>query len=302
LPSTDKSSIPSERKSFWRLLWITLENWQIDNVPRLGAALAYYTVFSLAPLLVIALAITAFVFGREAATQEMKMQLHKLLGDPGAAAVQTILESASAPKTGTWAAAISLFILLFGASGVFFELQNSLDLIWKVDQSTHRGILRTVIARFRSFLMVLCIGFLLLVSLIINAILSGVLSATHEWTEHSAWLSQTGNTFISWLLVTLLFALIFKVLPSTSVAWSDVWLGAAFTAALYTLGKHLIGMYLGRVSIVSPYGAAGSIVIVLLWTYYSAQILFFGAEFTHAYAKMFGSRSKRIDGTKLTDS
>lgn len=298
MSSTESPTTVSPKKSVWRLLWVTIESWQTDNVPRLGAALAYYTVFSLAPLLVIALAITAFVFGREAATQEMQAQLHKLLGDPGASAVQTILESASAPKTGTWAAVISLSILLFGASGVFFELQNSLDLIWKVDPSKHGGLFRTVIARFRSFLMVLCIGFLLLVSLIVNAILSGVLSATNEWTEHSAWLNQTSNTLISWFLVTLLFALIFKVLPSTSVAWSDVWLGSAFTAGLYTLGKHLIGLYLGRVSIVSPYGAAGSIVIILLWTYYSAQILFFGAEFTHAYACMFGSRSKKPEDLK----
>ena len=289
--SEDAPRKPDRPRSAWQLLKVTCAQWQADNAPRLGAALAYYTVFSLAPLLVIALAIAALVFGKEAAREEMQSQLHDLFGEKGAAAVQTLLMSAHEPETGTWAAILGIVLLLFGASGVFFELQSSLDMIWKVNIDSSAGILHTIWARFRSFTMVLGIGFLLLVSLIVNAFLSGLVTAANKWAQPSALTGQVVNTFVSWLMVTLLFAMIFKILPSTKVAWHDVWLGSAFTAALFTLGKHLIGIYLGSISIGSPYGAAGSIVIVLIWTYYSAQILFFGAEFTHAYAQMFGSRS-----------
>jgi membrane protein len=178
---------------------------------------------------------------------------------------------------------------LVGAAGVFGELQDSLNTIWKTNTKRKAGFWNLIRGRFLSFAMVLGVGFLLLVSLVVNAVLSGMVGLLHEWTGGMAALTQSVNVVVSLVMVTVLFALIFKVLPDAKVAWRDVWLRALVTAGLFSLGKQLIGMYLGRASVASAYGAAGSVVVVLLWTYYSAQILFFGAEFTRAFARLYGS-------------
>jgi membrane protein len=276
----------------WNLLRTTFQEWNADKAPKLGAALAYYTVFSLAPLLVISLAIAAWVFGEEFARRALQTQLQGLLGEEGASAVQSLLTAAQQPATGTWAAILGVITLFLGATGVFGELQDSLNTIWKVNPKETSGLWDLIRQRFLSFTMVLGVGFLLLVSLVITAFLSGMIGVVSEWTGGTATMIQTANVVVSLITVTILFALIFKVLPDTPVAWRDVWLGAIFTAVLFTLGKQLLGLYLGRASVASAYGAAGSIVLVLLRAYYSAQILFFGAEFTHAFARLHGSKSE----------
>ena len=270
------------------LLASAFRGWKEDNAAKLGAALAYYTVFSLAPVLVIALAIGGWVFGPEAAEQGLDSQLHELLGAEAAQAVQSLLASARQPAAGLSAASLGIVALLLGASGVFGELQDSLNIVWKARPPAGGGLWSYVRTRFLSFAMVLGVGFLLLVSLVISAVLSGM---THWWAGHGqpgGLGLQVVNAAASLAVITLLFAMIFKFLPDAHVAWRDVGWGAFATALLFTLGKQLIGAYLGRASIASAYGAAGSVILVLLWTYYSAQILFFGAEFTRASALRAG--------------
>jgi membrane protein len=279
----------------WLLVRETFNQWQTDKAPTLGAALAYYTVFSLAPLLVIALAVAAFFFGEDAASGEMQTQLQGLLGDEGATAVESLLASAKQPESGIWASILGVATLLFGASGVFGQLQQSLNTVWRVPTEKGGGLWRTIRLRFLSFTMVLGIGFLLLVSLVVSAVLSGITTSVGLGTDARSVFAQAVNVAVSMATITFLFAMIFKMLPEVRISWRDVWLGALVTAGLFTLGKQLIGMYLGRASIGSAYGAAGSVVIVLLWAYYSAQILLFGAEFTRAYSVHFGSHRKGRD-------
>jgi membrane protein len=290
--STRSYSTGGSQRSVWNLFKSTFAEWQADKAPKLGAALAFYTVFSLAPLLVIGLAIAALAFGEDAAQREFHTQLQGLLGADGAKAVESLLASARQPGAGLSAALLGVVTLFLGASGVFGELQDSLNTIWKVKPKPMGSLWRLLRSRFLSFTMVLGVAFLLLVSLVISAIMSGMVGVVGQWTGSSAILMQAANVVVSLFTITLLFALIFKLLPDTRIAWRDVWLGAVFTAALFTVGKQLIGMYLGRASISSAYGAAGSVVLVLLWAYYSAQIFFFGAEFTRAYARMYGSQAK----------
>ena len=278
----------------FKLIKNTIHEWQEDRAPRLAAALAYYTTFSLAPLLILIIAIAGLVGGQQAAQSQVMAQIQDLLGPQGSAFVQGMIESASQPSTGITATLIGAVTLLFGALGVFGELQNSLDMIWDVKPKPARnlwdGIKRFFIGRLLSFTMVLGVGFLLLASLVISAALSALgqfVSATLPLAN--LWL-QLINFFSSFLVITLLFAMIFKFLPEAEIAWKDVWLGAAVTSALFTLGKFVIGLYLGRSRVGSIFGAAGSLAILLIWIYYSAQILFFGAEFTQVYANLYGSK------------
>ena len=272
--------------SWWQLLKTTVAQWQEDKAPRLGAALAYYTVFSLAPLLIIVTAIVGFVLGPEAEKGQLQQQLESLLGPAGAVAAQQLIASASQPASGITATLLSLGALLLGATAVFGELKDALNTIWEV-QSPPSGGLRTMIRdRFLSFAMVVCIGFLLLVSLVIST----ALEVLGRWMPGPEGVMQIANFCISFAVITTLFALIFKVLPDVEIAWRDVWLGAAITSLLFTLGKYLLGLYLAHATVTSTYGAAGSLVVVLLWTYYSAQILFFGAEFTQAYVRHRGAQ------------
>jgi membrane protein len=273
------------------LLKSTVFEWLDDQAPTLGAALAYYTVFSLAPLLVITIAIAGLVFGSEAAQGQIFDQLRGLVGDASGKAMQEIVQSASAaPKTGVVATVIGFVVLLFGASGVFGQLQASLNIIWGVQPKPDRGIIGIIRDRILSFGFILVVGFLLLVSLLLTAGIAFVGRQFGAMVPGMEAGIQLLNTILSLAVITLLFAMMFKILPDANIAWRDVWIGAFITALLFTIGKFALGFYLGRSGVASSYGAAGSLIVLLLWVYYSSQIVFFGAEFTQVYANRFGSR------------
>lgn len=277
--------------SWWRLAKQVAKSWVDDYVPSMGAALAYYTVFSLAPLLLIVISVAGLVFGEEAARGEIQAQLQDLMGESGAGAVQDVLASVREPAQGLTATVVGLVLVFIGATTVFAELQGALDRIWRVDASEREsGWFSLVRARLLAFGMILAVGFLLIVSLVTSAMLAAM---GRRWdSAFGAWqaLVQAGNAVVGFLLVVAMFGLIYKVMPRVRVLWKDVWLGALLAALLFTLGKVLIGIYIGRSGVASGYGAAGSLVVVLLWVYFSAQILLIGAEFTCVYARTFGSR------------
>ncbi|MEJ2348922.1 MAG: YihY/virulence factor BrkB family protein [Anaerolineales bacterium] len=272
------------------LLKETFQEWSEDKASRLAAALSYYAIFSLAPLLIIAIAIAGFFLGRSNVRQEILLQIQGLVGEGGAKFVGNLIENASRPGASMVAAIIGVVTLLLGASGVYGQLQNALNTIWEVEPKPGSGILRTLIDRFLSFTMVLGTGFLLLISMFATTALSIISGFFRHLLPGTEILWQIINGVASFAIITLLFAIIFKVLPDVRIEWNDVWVGAAVTAVLFTIGKFVIGFYLGNRSVSSAYGAAGSLVAILLWIYYSAQILFFGAEFTQVYARHYGSR------------
>jgi membrane protein len=278
-------------KEAFSLLKTTLFEWLDDQAPMLGAALAYYTVFSLAPLLIITIAIAGLVFGAEAAQGQIFDQLRGLLGDASGKAMEEIVQSASAePKTGVVATVIGIVTLLFGASGVFGQLQASLNIIWGVQPKPGRGILGIIRDRILSFGFILVVGFLLLVSLLLTAAIAFVGKQFGAMVPGMEAVIQLLNSILSLAVITLLFAMMFKILPDANIAWRDVWIGAFITALLFTIGKFALGFYLGRSGVASSYGAAGSLIVLLIWVYYSSQIVFFGAEFAQVYANRFGSR------------
>ena len=278
-------------KEVFSLLKTTFFEWLDDQAPMLGAALAYYTVFSLAPLLIIAIGMAGLVFGAEAAQGQIFEQLRGLLGDAGGKAMEELVQSASAePKTGVVATVIGFVTLLFGASGVFGQLQASLNIIWGVQPKPGRGILGVIRDRILSFGFILVVGFLLLVSLLLTAAIAFVGKQFGTMVPGMEALIQLFNSMLSLAVITLLFAMMFKILPDANIAWRDVWIGAFITALLFTLGKFALGFYLGRSGVASSYGAAGSLIVLLVWVYYSSQIVFFGAEFAQVYANRFGSR------------
>ena len=277
-------------KTISKLLKETFQEWQQDKVSRLAAALAYYTVFSITPLLVIAIAIAGAVFGQEAAKGEIVSQINGLVGDQGAKAIEVALANADQPNISGAASLISIAILLLGASGVFAQLQEALNTIWNIKAKPNGGIWEFIRKRLLSFGMVLAIGFLLLVSLLVSAALSGIGKFETSILPGFTLIWQIINFAISFGFITLLFGLIYKYLPDAKIKWDDVIVGAIITALLFTFGKFIIGLYLGRGSLGSAYGAAGSLVIFLAWVYYSAQILLFGAEFTQVYARKFGKK------------
>ena len=289
----DAHTIRSNRmkpKETFSLLKATAFEWLDDQAPTLGAALAYYTVFSLAPLLIISIALAGLVFGAEAAQGQIFDQLRGLLGDASGKAMQEIVQSASAePKTGVVATVIGFVTLLFGASGVFGQLQASLNIIWGVQPKPGRGILGIIRDRSLSFGFILVVGFLLLVSLLLTAGIAFVGKQFGAMVPGMEALIQILNSILSLAVITLLFGMMFKILPDANIAWRDVWIGAFITALLFTLGKFALGFYLGRSGVASSYGAAGSLIVLLLWVYYSSQVVFFGAEFTQVYANRFGS-------------
>ncbi len=273
----------------WSLLKQTVAEWQRDKVSRLAAALAYYTTFSLAPVLVIVIAIASFLFEQSTVQTRIIEQMQGLLGENAAGLIEEMLTSRSASEDGLWATIISIGLLIAGASGLFIQLQDALNTVWNVVPRENQGIWKLVRDRLLSFGMVLAIGFLLLVSLMLSAGLTAVSTMFSDmlFGWDLGW--QILNAALSFGIITLLFGLIYKILPDARISWGDVWIGAAITALLFTLGKTLIGLYLGNSSVASAYGAAGSFVVLLLWIYYSAQILLFGAEFTQVYANRFGS-------------
>ena len=270
------------KRTFWE--------WLEDQAPTLGAALAYYTVFSLAPLLIIVISIAGLVLGKEAAQGQIFQELRGLLGTESGKAVQDIVQSTSAdPSTSLLASVVGFVTLLFGASGVFGQLQTSLNAIWGVQPKPGRGLFGIVRDRFLSFGFILAIGFLLLVSLVLTAAIAFLGQQFGSMIPRMEALVQSLNSILSVAGITLLFAMLFKFLPDARIAWHDVWIGAFITAALFTVGKFALGFYLGKSGVASSYGAAGSLIVLLLWVYYSSQIVFFGAELTQVYANRFGS-------------
>lgn len=272
----------------WHTLRDAAKEWSDDNATRLSAALAFYTILSVAPLFVIAIAIAGMVFGQAEARGALTEQLRGLVGDAGAEVATTTVEHADKPKAGVVATVIGVVTLLMGAAGVFGELQGALNAVWDVKPKPNLGFWVKVRARFLSFGMVLAVGFLLLVSLVASTALSAFGGYLEGLAPGVPVLMRLANFVISFVIVTALFALIFKYLPDARVAWKDVWFGAAVTSALFTLGKYLIGLYLGKAGVGSPFGAAGSMVVFVVWVYYSGLILFFGAELTQVVAERAG--------------
>jgi membrane protein len=266
----------------------TFKEFGQDKVPRLGAALAYYTIFSIGPLLLIAVAMAGIFLGQEAAQGKVSEQLDIVFGSTTAKSVEQMIEAAAKPKAGTLATIIGIVTLFFGASGVFGQLKDALNTIWNVETKKAGGIRGFIIHRFLSMAMVLGIGFLLLVTLIFDAMISAMGDYLGRYVGGEPLLHGIQLVF-SFALATALFAAIFRILPDLKIAWRDVWLGATITSLLFVLGKWALGLYLGKAAVGSSYGAAGSLVILLVWVYWSAQILFLGAELTQVYARTVGS-------------
>jgi membrane protein len=278
---------------FWREWSLVLKEaalkWVNDRGQRLGAALAFYSILSLAPLLVILMAAAGALFGEKAASGEIVSQIEGLIGHDGAVVVQDLLAHVHRPKEGALATILGSITLLLGASGVFAELQDSLNLIWRVQVKPGQSLKALVRDRFLSFVMVLGTAFLLIVSLVVSAVLAGAEKYLSSLIAGFDVLLPALGSVVSFCVLTVLFAMIFKVVPDARIAWRDVWPGGAVTAFLFSVGKYLFGLYLGRSGVASAYGAAGSLVVLIIWTYYSAQILFFGAELTQVTACRRGS-------------
>lgn len=272
------------------LLRSAFGEWQRDNVSILAASLAYYTVFSLTPILIISIAIAGSIFGEEAARGEIMRQFQDLVGSSGAEAIEAAINNADRPELKNIASLISVGLLLVGASGVFAQLQQALNLVWNVKPKPGEGIGQLIRKRLFSFSMVLVIGFLLLTSLVLNAALSAVSNFGSSLLPGFDFLWHIFNFVLSFVITALLFALLYKYVPDVKIAWKDVIMGATITALLFAICKFLLGLYLGRGSFGSTYGAAGSLVVLLAWVHYSSQIIMFGAEFTQVYARKFGSR------------
>lgn len=283
-------------KIFWQLLQMTGKSWNDNKCVRLGAALAFYSILSLAPLLLLVMTVATSLWGPKAAEGQILTQMQTIIGSQGAEAVQNILAASEHNKeTGALASLIGLVTLVFGASGVFGELQEAMNIIWKAPPRRWKAILVLIRERFFSFTMVVGSGFLLLTSLVISAWLSSLSQYLNDLLPNFIYLLQAIDFIASFGVITLLFALTFKVVPDVSIAWKNLWVGGAFTSCLFIIGKMLVGFYIGHLGRVSTYGAAGSIIALLLWVYYSAQILFFGAEFTYNYSSYFDLHKKRRD-------
>ncbi|MEH1855520.1 MAG: YihY/virulence factor BrkB family protein [Nostoc sp.] len=276
-------------RAIWKLLQETFKEWSEDKASRLAAALAYYTIFSIAPLLIIVIAIAGAVYGEEAARGQIVGQIQGLVGPDGAKFLETAIQNANKPQTGAIASIISVVVLILGATGLFTELQDAMNTIWEVKPKPGRGVTNMIRLRFLSFAMVIGIGFLLLVSLVISTALAALVTYFSNLLPGVDFVWQILNFILSFAITTFLFGLIFKVLPDVKIAWSDVLVGAILTSFLFSIGRFLLGQYLGNGSFGSAYGAAGSLVVILAWVNYAAQILFFGAEFTQVYARRYGS-------------
>lgn len=283
-----RPSATSRLKTWWKLLKQTASEFSDDNASRIGAALAYYTVFSIAPIVVVAVSVAGFVFGEEAARGQLSAQLDSLLGAQAADMVETMVENTDKSGGGVFATVAGLVTLLLGASSVFVQLRGALNAMWDV-KPQKTGIVAAILTQALSFAMVVSLGFLLMVSLVVSALLSGLSGWIETWLDIPGAALQVVNQGISLVVITVLFAMVYKFLPATKIAWGDVFVGALATAVLFTLGKFAIGQYLGHSSVASTYGAAGSLVVLLVWVYYSAQLILFGAEFTQVYARHSGS-------------
>jgi membrane protein len=277
-------------KPVWEVIKTAGVAWINDNAPRLGASLSFYTIFALSPLLVIIVFLTSLLFDRADVQSVLFDQLQGVFGSSGADAIRAALKASFPQQQGIVASLIAIGTLLVMATGLFVELQGALNAIWGVERKPGYGIRGFIMGRLLSFGMILCIGFLLLVSLVVSAIVSALGKYLSDLLPGMELFWMVTNNLVSLGIVSLLFAMIFKILPDVNISWRDVWVGAVVTGILFTVGKFLLGQYLGRNAAVSAYGAAGSVVLILLWVYYSSQILFFGAEITQVYAARFGTR------------
>jgi membrane protein len=272
------------KTGFFGLVKETATEFGNDKAPRLAAALAYYAIFSLAPLLVITIAVAGFVFGEQAARGELVEQIGGAIGPQGAEMVQTMIANAGREGGGIVASILGLIALLFGASGVFIQLKDAMNTIWSIEPEAG-GLKKTIVTRIFSFAMVLTIGFLLLISLVVSALLAAVARFMEDLLPLSPWVWQLVDAAVSIAVITVLFALMFRYLPDRRIPWKNVWAGALFTAVLFVIGKFAIGLYMGQATVGSAFGAAGALAILLVWIYYSGLILLFGAEFTEVYAR-----------------
>jgi membrane protein len=283
---------PANANSLMREVWETIKetisDWSDDNGSRLAAALAYYALLSLAPLLVIAVAVSGFFFGTDAARGKVATELGGIVGNEAAQSIQALVSNAQSPTKGLVGTIVGVVTLFFGASGVFGELQSSLNTVWEVKAKPGRGLWGEVQHRFFSFTMVLGVAFLLLVSLVLSSILSAFGTFFAGLLPGGEVLWQIVNFFISLAIVAVLFAVIFKYVPDATIKWRDVWWGGTVTAVLFTIGKFALGLYLGKAAVGSAYGAAGSIIALVVWVYYASQIFLLGAEFTQVQARRSG--------------
>ncbi|MFO7662315.1 MAG: YihY/virulence factor BrkB family protein [Chloroflexota bacterium] len=268
----------------------TFKSWRDEKVSRLAAALAYYTVFSIPPLLVVSIGIASIFTDRQVIEDQVINQAGNLMGPQGAEAIETILQSTEAPGGNELLPTIiGIIFLLLGASAIFTQLQDAMNTIWDVEADPDRGILAAIKERFMSFTMVLAIGFILLVSLLLSTVLTTLGTYIGNLVSETEIVLGLVNFIISYIIFTVLFGVMFKTIPDVRVAWRDVWIGAAITAALFMIGEYALGIFLDRSDPTSAYGAAGSVILILLWVFFSAQVLFLGAEFTQVYATEYGS-------------
>jgi membrane protein len=298
--------VPKRLKQIFELLKEIYSEWSQDKATRLAAAMSYYTIFSLPPLLLLLIAIAGFFLGPKHVQSEILSQVQGIVGPQGSDIIQTMLNQVSNTRSGIIWTVVGVVTLLMGAGGLFGQIRGALNTVWEVAPAPGRGIMTTVMNRLLSYSMVLGAGLILLLSLVLSAALSGLVQYFGNFLPASATLLQVANQIFSFAVIAVVFALIFKILPDVEISWEDVWVGAAFTALLFTIGKYVIGLYLGRSSTSSVYGAAGSLVVLLLWIYYSAQIFLLGAEFTQVWARKFGTRmapkedAVRIDLQRVT--
>ena len=291
-PGPDPTKSRPPLSPVWDFLSETYKEWRQDNAQTLGAALAFYAAFSLAPLLIIVIAIFGFMLGKETIQVEILRRAQELIGAQGAAAVKMMIKAAYRPGTGLTATIIGSVVILVGSTSALVMLKQALNIIWGVSPDPETPIWNLVKERLLSFVMILVIGLLLVLSLLLSLVLSFLTGFVQNLVPVPVFFIQSANLVLSFLLITLLCAMVYKILPDVTIAWSDVWVGSATTAVLFTVGKFLFSLFLARSSISSAYGAASSLVIILMWIYYSAQMLFIGAELTQVYANRYGSQVK----------
>jgi membrane protein len=291
-PESQAPKLPAHKlKAGWELIKLTFVEWWNDNTFELSAALAFYTIFSIAPVLLIAVGVASFFLPPETATNRIVGELQSLVGPQGAQAMRQVIESSRGFGKGIWAVSLGIIMLIIGATAVFGQLQSALNHIWDVKSKPDRSVIGSLLVdRLRSFSIALCMGFLLLVSLVINAVITALQDYMNNWLPGMPWFWQAANVVASFVVIAILFAMIYKFLPDVLISWADVWIGATVTALLFTGGKYLIGIYLGHTATASAFGAAGSLVVLLFWVYYSTLIVFLGAEFTQVYARRYGSK------------
>ena len=289
----DDPPLRTDLRAVWNTVRQAGDAWVEDRAATMGAALAYYTVFSVAPLLLIVISVAGLAFGAEAARGEIFGELRSMMGPEAALAIQGLLDSVKRPEESLLATAIGLALLMLGATTVFAELQATLDHIWRAPARDERsGAWNLVRSRFLSFGMILGLGFLVIVSLLLSSVLARSASGGGRCSPAGRCSPTASTSLVGFVITTAGFAMIYKIMPRVNIHWRDVWVGAGVTSLLFTIGKWLIGLYIGKSSVASGFGAAGSLVVVLVWVYYSAQIFLFGAEFTWAYAHTYGSRRK----------